>query len=125
MSRFHQEILDVMSSLEALDENHARASFSFPKVFVGFQGHFEGRPVLPGICKLRSAQVVFESVTRKSVRMVEITLAKYFSPVTPDEKIVIDCRWQEKGKGLWDLKASVTRKEAKVALLQLVLSDES
>ena len=123
MSRFHREILGAMSSLESLDANHARALFCFPKQFVGFQGHFNGRPVLPGICKLHSAQVVFEAARRRSCRVIEISVAKYFSPVTHDEEIVVDCQWQAKGEGFWNLKTSVTLQGTKIALLQQVLND--
>ena len=123
MSRFQREIFAAMSSLASLDDCHAHALFSFPREFIGFQGHFAGRAVLPGICKLRAAQVVLESVTRRTFRIVEITNAKYFAPVTHDEEITVDCQWQSGSHGLWELRASIKRKETRVALLHLVLDD--
>ena len=57
MSRLQQEISNAMLQLTLLDKNNARAWFLFPREFVGFQGHFVERPVLPGICKLHAAQL--------------------------------------------------------------------
>jgi len=121
MSRLQQEIIRAMSQLELLDKNNACALFLFPREFVGFQGHFEGRPVLPGICKLHAAQVVVESARRNSFRLKEVSMAKYMAPVTCDEQVLVNCRWENNSDGSLDVKASIKREEAKVAVLQLVL----
>jgi len=123
MSRLQQEISNAMLQLTLLDKNNAHAWFLFPREFVGFQGHFVERPVLPGICKLHAAQLVVEAAQRKSFRLEEVSMAKFIAPVTCDEEIVVDCRWKNNSDGSLDVKASIKREEAKIAVLQLVLGN--
>jgi len=50
-------------------------------------------------------------------------MAKFIAPVTCDEEIVVDCRWKNNSDGSLDVKASIKREEAKIAVLQLVLGN--
>lgn len=54
-----------------------------------FAGHFPGRPVLPGVVLL---DVVLEMITRSSgiaLDRCEVTSAKFLSPATPGDELLI------------------------------------
>ena len=123
MSRLQQEISNAMLQLTLLDKNNARAWFLFPREFVGFQGHLWKGRCFPGSANFTRAQLVVEAAQRKSFRLKEVSMAKFIAPVTCDEEIVVDCRWKNNSDGSLDVKASIKREEAKIAVLQLVLGN--
>ncbi len=121
MSRMQQEIVQAMADLEAFEQDGVRARFSFPPEFIGFQGHFKNNPVLPGICKVQAVVAMAEKFYNKSFRLTEVTMAKYFAPVTCGQKITIQCHPKSNADGSTGMKALIKREEEKVAMLQLVM----
>ncbi|MCU0858340.1 MAG: hypothetical protein MUC65_08060 [Pontiellaceae bacterium] len=66
-------------------------TFCFSKHFAGFQGHFPGRPVLPGICLVQAALVLAESLCVKPPVLQEVVSARFFSAVLPDCPVQMSC----------------------------------
>lgn len=64
------------------------AQFRFPADFVGFQGHFPSRSILPGACQIQCLLTLLEYIGGKPVALKEIVLAKYMAPVLPEESII-------------------------------------
>ena len=94
------------------------ARFLFPEGFLGFEGHFPGKKILPGVCQVQCVLSMLEQQTGNSISLREIVLAKFFAPVLPNEEIV--CRSsgvQESGEFL--VKAVITRGDQKVSELKL------
>lgn len=93
----------------------------FPKIFIGFSGHFPGRPVLPGVCFIQAVMVMLYERSGRKVGISEILLAKFNRMILPDEEIVFNCVERE---GIVD--ASVTRVNGeKVASIKLVVGVEN
>ena len=61
MSRLVREIEQCMSGLTEAEGDEVTARFLFPAAFIGFQGHFPERPVLPAVCKIQAAIAVLEA----------------------------------------------------------------
>lgn len=59
------------------------ARFVFPETFIGFQGHFPGNQVLPGVCQILCVLVAVEHGLRATAALREVLLAKYAAPVLP------------------------------------------
>jgi 3-hydroxymyristoyl/3-hydroxydecanoyl-(acyl carrier protein) dehydratase len=91
MSILRKEIKSNMSGLRD-DGREITAHFRFPREFTGFKGHFPGKPILPGVCKLQAILCMLEESTRKTPQLKEIVSAKFFTPVTCDEEIVFTVR---------------------------------
>ncbi len=125
MSLMQQGILAAMSGLETFEDGGLRAHFFFPKEFIGFQGHFENNPILPGVCKVMAVVGMYEKMNQKVFRLIKVAQAKYFLPVTCGQKITIECRAKGEEDGLIVVKASVKREEEKIALLQLTIQAQS
>jgi 3-hydroxyacyl-[acyl-carrier-protein] dehydratase len=66
--------------------------FVFPEDFIGFQGHFPSRKLLPGICQIQCVTASLEKMKSKKLIIDEIVLAKFFVPVFPMEELKCVCR---------------------------------
>jgi 3-hydroxymyristoyl/3-hydroxydecanoyl-(acyl carrier protein) dehydratase len=80
-----------MCDLTESGKDQLTARFRFPEEFVGFQGHFAGRPVLPAVCNIQAAVAMLEAWKGRSARLSEIIVAKFSSPVTSDEEVLFSC----------------------------------
>lgn len=70
--------------------------------FVGFQGHFEGRPVLPALAQVFIAQDMVRTLLKRPVRLAAVTQAKFLSPVPPGHCLSVYASNPEKS-GEWRL----------------------
>jgi 3-hydroxymyristoyl/3-hydroxydecanoyl-(acyl carrier protein) dehydratase len=65
------------------------ASFVFPPEFTGFDGHFPGNPMLPGIAQICAVQAVVAETDagRDAVplRLLSVKRCKFIRPVLPGE----------------------------------------
>ena len=123
MNRFEKETTAYMSSLVRTEADSLIAHFIFPPEYIGFAGHFPGRPVLPGICYIKAVIIMYQAWRKTEVHLKEIIVAKFFLPVSPDETLRLEC--YETGKNESDdqtrVKASVTSTGKMIAKLELRL----
>jgi len=73
------------------------ASFVFPATFSGFNGHFPGQPVLPGVCMIQAAAVTLEGWHGGPVRIIEVRKARFSAPAGPGDVLEVECRSHTKG----------------------------
>ena len=62
-------------------ENEYSCTVDFDPAFTGFEGHFEGNPIMPGVCLVELARVHAEQVLGKNLRTEEISQCRFRSPV--------------------------------------------
>lgn len=100
----------------------AMSCFVFPAEFIGFQGHFPEKKILPGVCQIQCALSTFEKGAGKAVVLKEVVLAKYFSPVFPNDEVT--CVVNDPGDtgSAFTVKAVITKNTVKIAELKLRLS---
>lgn len=97
--------------------------FRFPPEFVGFEGHFPTKKILPGACQIQCIVSTIEKGLAKTVFLKEVILAKYLTPVFPDEEIL--CTIQGVSNDMSDdriCKGVITKNSVKVAELKLSIS---
>jgi len=82
-----KEQIEACLQLAVTGDGNPMAGFRFPADFVGFQGHFPGKSILPGACQLQCLLSLLERVGGKALALKEIVLAKYISPVLPEQEI--------------------------------------
>ena len=122
MNRLMKEIKQCMSDLAETKKGEVTGRFLFPADFIGFQGHFPGKPILPGVCKIQAVMVMLQAWEKRDIRLKEIVSAKFLSPVSSEEEIVFNYKKQMQNKSEALVKASVISKNKKVASMQLRVS---
>jgi 3-hydroxyacyl-[acyl-carrier-protein] dehydratase len=95
------------------------AHFAFPEDFIGFQGHFPGNKILPGVCQIQCAVTMLEKWKNLPVVLKEIVLAKFFSTVTPLEEFMCMCKGIEHTDGDFILRASIRKGDKKISEMKL------
>jgi len=119
-------VREIKSSISNLEESgdKIKARFLFRRDFTGFKGHFPGRPVLPGVCKIQAVISMLEIWHQKSICIKEISMAKFFAPVFDNQEILVITNKMnglpETSSGI-KIKASVTSNGKKISDLQLIL----
>src|SRR3990172_10925033 len=98
------------------------AHFAFPSEFIGFQGHFPQKKVLPGVCQIQCILSLLEKGSGKAVVLKEVVLAKYFSPVFPDEKVTCVISDTGDARGEIVVKAVLSRGSDKISEMKLRVS---
>ena len=117
MKKVKEDVERCMSGLEASDRT-LTSRFLFPGDFTGFQGHFPGKSILPGVCQIQCALSTLERGKQGVVRVREIVLAKYYAPVLPGEEVTCTCS-NVADSGEFVMKAVLAKGEQKVAELKL------
>lgn len=117
MKKVKAEIEQCMAGLEKTDRK-ATARFLFPESFIGFQGHFPDKKILPGVCQVQAALSTVEKALGRKALLREIVLAKYFAPVGPGEEITCSCGDVEEN-GEFTYKTVITKGNVKIAELKL------
>jgi 3-hydroxyacyl-[acyl-carrier-protein] dehydratase len=95
------------------------ANFLFPAEFIGFRGHFPGKPVLPGVCQIHCVLAVVEQGEGVAVALREVVLAKYAAPVLPGEELVCTVEQAAGADGERLLKARLAVNGRKVTEMKL------
>ena len=91
MRKIKKEIAQRMTGL-AESNGALTSSFIFPEEFIGFQGHFPGNKVLPGVCQIQCIASMLEAWKNKAIAIKEIVLAKFLAPVMPSEELTCVCK---------------------------------
>jgi 3-hydroxyacyl-[acyl-carrier-protein] dehydratase len=113
-----------MELLEELDGDY-RAAFLFPRSFVGFQGHFPGNPILPGVCMIHSLLVLCQTRQERRLILKEIVSAKFYTGIGPGERIEFSCRERSLEEEDLQIFARVTSRGKRVAELKIVATLQS
>ena len=121
MSRMKREIVGSMAGLTE-SAGALSARFVFAEDFIGFQGHFPQKKILPGVCQVQCVLSMIERHSRKPVLLREIVLAKFFAPVSPGDEVSCLCLDVKDGAGDFVVKAALNRGDQKISELKLRIS---
>ena len=121
MRTIKAEIEQYMTGLTR-DGSTLTSRFAFPPEFIGFQGHFPEKKILPGVCQVQCALSLLEKGEGKAVVLKEIVLAKYFSPVFPDDEVTCVISDLAKRGSEMTVKAVITKSAVKVSEMKLRVS---
>lgn len=124
MSVLSKEIKELLHHIADHEDGKITAEISFPKNFTGFEGHFPGKPVVPGVCKVLSVVALLELSSKQKVYLRTIVLSKFMLPVTCQEKLTIELRRETKSGTLVRVKALFRSADKKVADIQIEVDYE-
>ena len=92
------------------------AGFMFPESFAGFDGHFPGNPVVPGIVQIYAAMIT----AGRENALGEVKRCKFMRPVLPGERVVVTLV-TESIEGALRCKADITAAGDACASMTLIL----
>ncbi len=108
-----------MTDYAVAESGDISARFIFPEEFLGFQGHFPGNRILPGVCQIQCVVAMLEKWRGAGAVLKEMVLVKFFSPVFPSEELACTCRNIEEKNGTLLVKAVLQRGDTKIADMKL------
>ena len=124
MNRIMEGIKQNLSYINRKGSNNITARFLFSENFIGFNGHFPGKPVLPGFCKIQAVLLILQEVHKKKVILKEIIMAKFFSPVSWGEELIFECKESNTENDITEVHANISSKGKKIAKLHLKVTFE-
>jgi 3-hydroxyacyl-[acyl-carrier-protein] dehydratase len=118
LSTIKTETRNCMTGFDRTD-GVLTARFLFPAEFSGFQGHFPGQKVLPGVCQILCVLTAVERGEGKAVRLTDVLLAKYAAPVLPGKELACTIQQTASEAGAAVFKAQLATRDRKVTELKL------
>jgi len=125
MNQLRDEIKASMREVAVDADGRRSAVFLFQPDFIGFQGHFPDRAVLPGICKILATLILCEACGAVAYRLQEVRSAKFMAPVGCGEEVRVDCRMAPEDDGGTRVHAKFRRGQDVVARLELRVVPDS
>lgn len=86
-SQLNRAIIESMVELDSRDKENPTASLVFANDFIGFDGHFPGVPILPGVIMLKCGLLLAELSLDQSLTLKTIKQAKFARTIFPEEII--------------------------------------
>lgn len=119
-SKISSELRSRMRGLAPAAENEYRCSMEFDPGFAGFAGHFEGNPIVPGVCLIEAARIGAEEVLGARLRTLEMAQCRFRRPIfageSPDLKLRISAAPEP---DTWKIQAEFRVGEAASAQMRL------
>ncbi|NOY75525.1 MAG: hypothetical protein GXP32_07005 [Kiritimatiellaeota bacterium] len=105
---------EIRDAVRNFSGNAARCSaeFAFSESFIGFQGHFPGKPVLPGVCQIEMALAVLEKAFDRGTRLKKLNRGKFLNMVAPNETVSVAGSYVELADNMLSAKFALTKRAA-------------
>ncbi len=120
MNRIREEIRNSLSLTSRNDDNF-EAELTPPSDFTGFQGHFTGNPILPGVCMLEAVIAAVNRALGVSLNITEVKKAKFFAPVSPDMTVKLEISL-DRQENTYLIRAGLSSDNRKIAVISLSAS---
>ena len=85
-----EELRKRLDSMEQTADGGYTCKVLFDPGFRGFEGHFEGNPIVPGVCMIELARVHAEAVLGQMLRTGKISQCRFRSPILAG--MTADCK---------------------------------
>ena len=114
-----EELRSRIAGLRQTGEGEYSCTMDFDPAFRGFEGHFEGNPIVPGVCLIETARVAAETILGKSLETLIVTNCRFRRPVMASEQAAVKIKLQKLEETRWKVKADVRVGSDICAQLQL------
>ena len=101
------ELRSRVAGLRQTGENEYACTIDFDPAFRGFEGHFEGNPIVPGICLVLAARVAAEAALNKALVTRSIANCRFRRPVMAGEQAALRIKLEKTSEDLWIVRADV------------------
>ncbi|MBU4318775.1 MAG: hypothetical protein KKF30_16070 [Proteobacteria bacterium] len=97
-----------------------QAVFCFDQSLKVFEGHFPGKPILPGIFQFEMVRYAVEKISGSSLQIQSIQKSKFPARIYPGEKIYISIKLSE-GNQSYKIRATIKTGELISGKLNMTL----
>jgi len=80
------ELRSRVKELRQTAEKEFACVMDFDPGFRGFEGHFEGNPIVPGVCLIEAARVLAETVLGKKLSTRSVSQCRFRRPILAGER---------------------------------------
>jgi len=84
-----------MRDIRETAERTYRCTIDFDPAFPGFAGHFEGNPIVPGVCMMAAARILAESVLDRELTTAALPRCRFRRPIRAGESAELTVRMNE------------------------------
>ena len=84
-----------MRDIRETAERAYACTLDFDPAFPGFAGHFEGNPIVPGVCMTAAARILAESVLKREFVTAAIPQCRFRRPIRAGESAELTIRLDE------------------------------
>jgi len=123
MNAYRTEIAERIYDLSEKDAGVLHARIDLDAGFIGFNGHFPGQPILPGVTTMQIALVIVSTHKKRKLMLREMKSSKFFSIVEPGATLDFICHCTPVDDEL-KVRVKVLQEETRIAELVLRLVDE-
>lgn len=109
----------MLGTPEQTEPDVRKAAFFFPETFAGFDGHFPGNPMLPGIAQIMSAALTAHPDGPS--RICQVRRTKFVSMVRPGDTMTVEARMRDVAEGVL-VTAECSTDNGVCAAIKLVLA---
>lgn len=121
------ELRKRLKDLSALEnkENTYCCRIFFDRAFRGFEGHFEGNPVVPGVCLIELIRVHAEEILQKELIVKEIGQCKFRSPLLAGMEGECITQIREADGSIFSVQAEIRNDSGSACKMKLVLTERT
>ena len=101
------ELRSRVAGLRQTGEGEYVCTIDFDPAFRGFEGHFEGNPIVPGVCLILAARAAAEKALDKALVTRSISNCRFRRPVLAGERAALGIKLGKTGEDLWTVRADV------------------
>ncbi len=123
-SPIQSALLERLGPITNLPDGSYQTSITFDRDFPGFEGHFPGNPIVPGVCEISLVELLAQLTTgNDTLRTRRIVQVKFRVPLVPGDcaTFAFSLRTDKDNQTLISAIASTPANE-KVATIKLTLS---
>ena len=101
------ELRSRMADIRRTEEGQYVCSMAFDPSFRGFEGHFPGNPIVPGVCLIEAGRVFAEEVLKRELTTRSVTQCRFRRPIFAGERAELKIKLEEEEKNLWKIQADI------------------
>lgn len=116
----HENLKDC----QLIDDNHICGRILFTPDFPGFDGHFPGFKLVPGVCLVETVRCTFEKALQTRVQTVKIKSCRFRAQVVPDTAVEIKITVKELAPAHWQLQSEIMTGEVSALRVSLEVEKE-
>ena len=98
-----------------------RCRISFDRGFCGFDGHFEGNPIVPGVCIIEAVRCAAEQALEKRLTMKALSQCRFRAPLLPGDRADIALVIREKD-GVQSVSGDISNENGIICRLRMELA---